>query len=105
VLTSSSLDGIAGARLFFNVKTSRARAPSRFVALATRFFSLSEQEALAASLTQSSATTGLRCFALRRGAAFPPHRDAKNAPSVKVRAIESYGGKITFCEAKVSSRQ
>jgi threonine dehydratase len=28
----------------------------------------------------------------------------KNAPSVKVRAIEAYGGKITFCEPKVSSR-
>jgi threonine dehydratase len=28
----------------------------------------------------------------------------KNAPKVKVRAIEAYGGKITFCEPKVSSR-
>jgi len=28
----------------------------------------------------------------------------KNAPQVKVRAIEAYGGKITFCEPKVSSR-
>jgi threonine dehydratase len=28
----------------------------------------------------------------------------KNAPAVKVRAIEAYGGKITFCEPKVSSR-
>jgi threonine dehydratase len=29
----------------------------------------------------------------------------KNAPKVKIQAIESYGGKITFCEAKVSSRK
>jgi threonine dehydratase len=27
-----------------------------------------------------------------------------NAPAVKCRAVESYGGKITFCEPKVSSR-
>src|SRR5258705_8461010 len=28
----------------------------------------------------------------------------KNAPAVKCRAVESYGGKITYCEAKVSAR-
>src|SRR5207245_7881067 len=28
----------------------------------------------------------------------------KNAPAVKCRAVESYGGKITFCEPKVSAR-
>src|SRR5258708_13625795 len=28
----------------------------------------------------------------------------KNAPQVKVHAIEAYGGKIAFCEPKVSSR-
>ena len=28
----------------------------------------------------------------------------KNAPKVKIQAIEAYGGKITFCEPKVSSR-
>jgi threonine dehydratase len=28
----------------------------------------------------------------------------KNAPAVKARAIEAYGGRITFCEPKMSSR-
>jgi threonine dehydratase len=28
----------------------------------------------------------------------------KNAPAVKCRAVESYGGKITFCEPNVTSR-
>src|SRR5258705_3348152 len=28
----------------------------------------------------------------------------KNAPAVKCRAVESYGGKITYCEPKVSAR-
>jgi len=28
----------------------------------------------------------------------------KNAPAVKCRAVEAYGGKITFCEPKVSAR-
>jgi threonine dehydratase len=28
----------------------------------------------------------------------------KNAPAVKARAIEAYGGKITYCEPKMSSR-
>jgi threonine dehydratase len=29
----------------------------------------------------------------------------KNAPRVKIQAIEAYGGKITFCEPKVSARK
>jgi threonine dehydratase len=28
----------------------------------------------------------------------------KNAPAVKCKAVEAYGGKITFCEPKVSAR-
>ena len=28
----------------------------------------------------------------------------KNAPTIKCRAVEAYGGKITFCEPKVSAR-
>jgi threonine dehydratase len=28
----------------------------------------------------------------------------KNAPAVKCKAVEAYGGRITFCEAKVSAR-
>ncbi len=28
-----------------------------------------------------------------------------NAPKVKVRAIESYGGKITYCEPTIESRE
>src|SRR6266436_6416603 len=62
-------------------------------------------EAHARIITQSSGNHGaaVACAAAWRGVpAFVVM--PKNAPQVKVRAIEAYGGKITFCEPKVSSR-
>jgi threonine dehydratase len=67
--------------------------------------SLSEQEAAHGIVTQSSGNHGaaVACAAGWRGVpAFIVM--PQNAPRVKVRAIEAYGGKITFCEPKVSSR-
>jgi threonine dehydratase len=56
-------------------------------------------------MTHSSGNHGaaVACAASWRGIPawiVMPH----NAPAVKCRAVESYGGKITFCEPKVSSR-
>ena len=105
VLTSSSLDGMAGAPLFFKCENFQRTGSFKIRGASNAILSLSEQEAARGIATQSSGNHGaaVACAAAWRGVpAFIVM--PKNAPSVKVHAIEAYGGKITFCEPKVSSR-
>jgi len=105
VLTSASLDAMAGARLFFKCENLQKTGSFKIRGASNAILSLSEQEAAHGIVTQSSGNHGaaVACAAGWRGVpAFIVM--PQNAPSVKVRAIEAYGGKITFCEPKVSSR-
>ena len=105
VLTSASLDAMTGASLFFKCENFQRTGSFKIRGASNAIFFLSEQEAARGIVTQSSGNHGaaVACAAAWRGVpAFIVM--PKNAPSVKVRAIEAYGGKITFCEPKVSSR-
>jgi len=105
VLTSASLDAMTGARLFFKCENLQKTGSFKIRGASNAILSLNEQEAARGIVTQSSGNHGaaVACAAGWRGvAAFIVM--PKNAPPVKVRAIEAYGGKITFCEPKVSSR-
>jgi len=105
VLTSASLDAMTGARLFFKCENFQRTGSFKIRGASNAILALSEQEAARGIVTQSSGNHGaaVACAAAWRGVpAFIVM--PKNAPSVKVRAIEAYGGKITFCEPKVSSR-
>jgi threonine dehydratase len=105
VLTSSSLNAMTGARLFFKCENFQRTGSFKIRGASNAILSLSEQEAAHGIVTQSSGNHGaaVACAAAWRGVpAFIVM--PKNAPPVKVRGIEAYGGKITFCEPKVSSR-
>jgi threonine dehydratase len=105
VLTSASLDAMAGARLFFKCENLQKTGSFKIRGASNAILSLSKEEAARGIVTQSSGNHGaaVACAAGWRGVpAFIVM--PKNAPRVKVRAIEAYGGKITFCEPKVSSR-
>src|ERR1700756_2689892 len=105
VLTSDSLDAMAGARLFFKCENLQKTGSFKIRGASNAILSLSKEEAAHGIVTQSSGNHGaaVACAAAWRGLpAFVVM--PKNAPAVKVRAIEAYGGKITFCEPKVSSR-
>src|SRR5713101_2947996 len=105
VLTSASLNAIAGARLFFKCENLQKTGSFKIRGASNAILSLTEEEAAKGIVTQSSGNHGaaVACAAAWRGVpAFIVM--PKNAPQVKVRAIEAYGGKITFCEPKVSSR-
>jgi len=105
VLTSSSLDAQTGARLFFKCDNFQKTGSFKIRGATNAIFSLTDQEAARGIVTQSSGNHGaaVACAAAWRGVpawvVMP-----KNAPSVKVRAVEAYGGKVTFCEPRVSSR-
>jgi threonine dehydratase len=105
VLTSASLDAMSGARLFFKCENLQKTGSFKIRGASNAILSLSEEEAARGIVTQSSGNHGaaVACAAAWRGVpAFIVMPN--NAPRVKVRAIEAYGGKITFCEPKVSSR-
>src|SRR5882762_1269505 len=105
VLTSASFDGMIGARLFFKCENFQRTGSFKIRGASNAILSLTEEEAAKGIVTQSSGNHGaaVACAATWRGVpAFIVM--PKNAPQVKVRAIEAYGGKITFCEPKVSSR-
>jgi threonine dehydratase len=105
VLTSASLDAMSGARLFFKCENLQKTGSFKIRGASNAILSLTQEEAAHGIVTQSSGNHGaaVACAAGWRGVpAFVVM--PKNAPKVKVRAIEAYGGKITFCEPKVSSR-
>lgn len=105
VMTSASLDAVANARFFFKCDNLQKTGSFKIRGATNAIFSLAEAEASRGIVTQSSGNHGaaVACAAAWRGVpawiVMP-----QNAPAVKVRAIEAYGGKITFCEPKVSSR-
>jgi threonine dehydratase len=105
VLTSQSLDKLAGAQLFFKCENLQKTGSFKIRGASNAILSLSQEEASHGVMTHSSGNHGaaVACAASWRGIPawiVMPH----NAPAVKCRAVESYGGKITFCEPKVSSR-
>lgn len=105
VLTSQSLDRLAGAQLFFKCENLQKTGSFKIRGASNAILSLSQEEASPGVMTHSSGNHGaaVACAASWRGIpawiVMP-----RNAPAVKCRAVESYGGKITFCEPTVSSR-
>ena len=105
VMTSRSLNAMAEAELFFKCENLQKTGSFKIRGATNAIFSLSDEEAKHGIVTHSSGNhaAAVACAAAWRGVpawiVMP-----KNAPAVKCRAVESYGGKITFCEPKVSAR-
>src|SRR5437762_6049506 len=106
ILTSTSLNALAGARFFFKCENLQKTGSFKIRGAANAILSLSNEQAARGIVTQSSGNHGaaVACAAAWRGV--PAYIVMpKNAPAVKIQAVEAYGGKVTFCEAKVSSRK
>lgn len=105
VLTCASLDQLAGAKLYFKCENLQKTGSFKIRGATNAIFSLSGDEARRGILTHSSGNHGaaVACAAAWRGVpawiVMPT-----NAPAVKCRAVEAYGGRITYCEPKVSAR-
>jgi threonine dehydratase len=106
VLTSRSLDEIAGAKLFFKCENLQKTGSFKIRGASSAILSLTKEEASRGIVTPSSGNHGaaVACAAAWRGVpAFIVM--PKNAPRVKCDAVESYGGKITFCEPTITARK
>jgi threonine dehydratase len=105
VLTSRSLNGLANAELFFKCENLQKTGSFKIRGATNAIFSLTDDEAKRGVVTHSSGNhaAAVACAAGWRGISASIVMP-KNAPGVKCRAVESYGGKITFCEPNVKSR-
>jgi len=106
VLTSKTFDRMTGTQLYFKCENLQKTGSFKIRGAANAILSLSEEDARRGIVTQSSGNhaAAVACAAAWRGTkawiVMP-----KNAPKVKCEAVESYGGKIAFCEATVSARK
>ncbi|HXM97917.1 MAG TPA: pyridoxal-phosphate dependent enzyme [Candidatus Dormibacteraeota bacterium] len=105
VLTCASLDKIAGAALYFKCENLQKTGSFKIRGAANAILSLTDQEASRGIITHSSGNHGaaVACAAGWRNIpawiVMP-----ENCSAIKCRAVESYGGKIIFCEPTVSAR-
>lgn len=105
VLRSATLDAMCGAELFFKCENLQKTGSFKIRGATNAIFSLTDAEAACGVVTPSSGNHGaaVACAAAWRGVpawiVMP-----KNAPAVKVKAVQAYGGKITFCEPRITAR-
>ena len=106
VLTSASLNTMSGAQLFFKCDNLQKTGSFKIRGASNAILSLTDEQAARGIVTQSSGNHGaaVACAAAWRGVpawiVMP-----RNAPAVKAKAIEGYGGKIVFCEPSVTARK
>jgi threonine dehydratase len=105
VLTSTTFNAMSGAELFFKCENFQKTGSFKIRGASNAILALSQEEAARGVVTQSSGNhaAAVACAAAWRKIpawiVMP-----NNAPEVKRRAVESYGGKIAYCEPTVSSR-
>lgn len=106
VLTSSSINNICGAELFFKCENFQKAGAFKFRGATNAVLSLKAADTRrgvathssgnhAAALSLAAKNRGLKAFIVM----------PKTAPEIKVKAVQGYGGRITFCEPTLASRE
>jgi threonine dehydratase len=106
ILTSSYLNGLTGAELFFKCENFQKAGAFKVRGATNAVFGLSEEQAPRGVATHSSGNHALSLSyaAGRRG--IPCHVVMpRTAPQAKKDAVRGYGGIITECEPSTSSRE
>jgi threonine dehydratase len=106
VLTSSTINEIAGAQLFFKCENFQTTGSFKIRGATNAVLSLSDADARRGVVTHSS---GNHAAALARAARMQGIPAwivmPSNAPEAKKAAVRSYGGQITECEPTLVSRE
>jgi threonine dehydratase len=106
VVTSASLDEIAGARLFFKCENLQKTGSFKIRGATNAIFSLADEEALHGVVAPSSGNHAAAMALAARWRGIPAYIVMpSNSSAAKMRAVESYGGKITLCEPNMASRE
>lgn len=105
VLRSHAIDAIAGCTLHFKCEHLQRAGAFKFRGACNAVMALDEAALARGIVTQSSGNHGaaIALAASLRGASatiVAPH----NAPAIKLRAMESYGGRVVLCEPGQAAR-
>jgi threonine dehydratase len=106
VITSSSLDEIAGTQIFFKCENLQKTGSFKIRGATNAVFSLSDEEAKHGVVAPSSGNHGAALALAARWRGIPAWVIMpSNSSAVKKRAVEAYGGTITECEPNMASRE
>ena len=106
MMTSASLDEKAGARLYFKCENLQKTGSFKIRGATNAIFSLSAEEAARGVVTHSSGNHAAAvALAARRRGIWAWIVMPSNAPEAKRKAVEAYGGEITFCEPTLAARE
>jgi threonine dehydratase len=98
VLTCRTFDELTGASLFFKCENFQKVGAFKFRGACNAIMSLSEDEARLGVVTMSSGNHAAAVSLAARMRSIPAYiAMPETAPESKKRAVEGYGGKITYC--------
>ncbi|KAF0202616.1 MAG: hypothetical protein FD170_1790 [Bacteroidetes bacterium] len=106
VLTCNAINEITGGSLFFKCENFQKAGAFKSRGATNAVFQLSEEDLARGVATHSSGNhaAALALAAKRRG--IQAHIVMPdNSSKIKIRAVENYGGLITFCESTLQSRE
>lgn len=106
VLTSESLNLIAGAQIYFKCENLQKTGSFKIRGASNAVLSLNEDEAKNGVAAPSSGNHAAALALAARWRGVPAYLVMpSNSSSVKKHAVESYGGQITECEPDIESRE
>ena len=106
VLTSSRLDAASGASLFFKCENFQKVGAFKARGATNAVFSLDDATARRGVATHSSGNHGTALARAAKLRGIPAHIVMpSNSAKVKVRAVESYGARVVFCEPTEAARE
>ncbi|OWV68193.1 serine dehydratase [Rhizobium sp. N122] len=106
VLTSTFIDTLAGANLFFKCENLQKAGAFKARGASNAVFGLSEEQAARGVATHSSGNHGT-CLSYAAGRRGIPCTVVmpRTAPQAKKDAVRGYGGQVVECEPSTSSRE
>src|SRR5215470_3512281 len=106
VLTSWSLNELAGAEIYFKCESLQKTGSFKIRGATNAVFSLSDEEAKCGVVAPSSGNHAAALSLAARWRGIPAWLVMpSNSSPVKKRAVEVYGGRITECEPTIASRE
>ncbi len=105
VLTSASLDELAGARIYFKCENLQRTGSFKLRGATNAVLSLTDAQAANGVAAPSSGNHAAAISLAARERGIPAYIVMpRNSSAAKIRAVESYGGQITYSEPNVASR-
>jgi threonine dehydratase len=106
VMTSRTLNEIVGGELFFKCENLQRVGAFKFRGASNAVMSLTKEEAAKGVATHSSGNHAQALSLAARERDIPAYIVMpSNSPEVKIKAVEEYGAKITFCEPTLEARE